>query len=211
MSALPAVLPPDEGPASMVLVRVGGQTVSAKTSENCRTCQSPARAKIDGWILTGFTRPTILGYLADMEPGPLGHPSEKSLRHHTQHHLPLADRSRAAILERRAEQLGDDVDKFGGRVADHLTALDILVSKGFDALTNGEIFVDGPTLLKAIDLKLKVDATLVGGIDANVWRDALMEYMRIAVDFVPTGLRADFARALSKSPILAALSKNDPQ
>lgn len=208
MSNLPAVRPEEDGPASMVMVRVGNATVAAKTSPGCRVCQSPHRAKIDQWILTGFTRPVILGYLADMEEGTLGRPTEKSLRLHTAKHLPLADRARAAIIERRAEQLGDDIDKFGGRVADHLTALDLLISRGFDALQSGQITVDADTLVKVINLKHKIDQSLEGGVDANVWRDALMEYMRIAVEYIPFDRRAEFSRALNASPVLAALAKN---
>lgn len=209
---LPAPRTDEDAPASAVMVRVGNRTVPAKTAPNCRVCQSPHRAKIDGWILSGFTRPTILAYLQDMEEGPLGTPTEKSLRYHTEKHLPLADRSRAAIIERRAEQLGDEVEKFGGRVADHLTALDLLVSRGFDALQAGEIHVDGDTLIKVIALKHKIDQSIEGGVDANVWRDALMEYMRIAVDFIPAERRAEFAKALNSSPVLIALSRNqNPQ
>ncbi|WP_428957827.1 hypothetical protein [Streptomyces sp. cg35] len=212
MTSLPVPANTDDtGPASMVLVRVGGRTVPAKTAARCRVCQSPHRAKIDSWILEGYTRPTILGYLDDLTEGPLGHPTDKSLRHHTDKHLPLSARSQAAILERRAEQLGDEIEKYGGRVADHESALDMVVLKGFDALQRGEINVDGPTLMKAIDLKHKIDSTLEGGVDANVWRDALMEYMRIALGYIPPEKRREFAAALNSSPVLAALSKNAQQ
>lgn len=209
---LPAVADPEEtGPASMVMVRVGNRTVPAKTGPRCRVCQSPDRAKIEAWILQGYTRPTILGWVQDMEEGPLGHPSEKSLRVHTDQHLPLEQRSQAAILERRAEQLGDEIEKFGGRVADHRSALSMVVLKGFDALQRGDFNVDAPTLMKAIDLTHKLEAAVDGGMDANVWRDALMEYMRIAVRFIPAEKRKEFAAALSESPVLAALAKGQQQ
>lgn len=205
---LPAPVNPDEtGPASMVMVRVGNQTVPAKTGARCRVCQSPHRAQIEAWILEAYTRPTILAYLQDMEPGPLGHPSEKSLRVHTESHLPLAARAEAAILNRRAEALGDEIEKYGGRVADHKSALSMVVLKGFDRLQKGEIQVDSATLIKAIDLAQKFEMAADGGMDANVWRDALMEYMRIAVPFIPAEQRKEFAAALSESPVLAALAK----
>lgn len=205
----------DEEPASaasVIQVRIGSRTVPAKTSPTCRTCQSRYRAKIEHMILSGYSRPKILEWLSDLDPGPGGeHPSEKSLRLHTKRHLPLAASAEAAILERRAEALGDEIEKYGGQVADHLTALDIVVAKGFAALQAGEIQVDATTLMKAIDLKHKIDASMDGGIDANVWRDALMEYMRIALDFIPHNLRAEFARAISTSPVLKALAKaNQP-
>lgn len=209
---LPVPADPDEsGPTSMVVVRVGGRTVPAKTGKRCRVCQSPHRAQIEAWILEGYTRPTILAYLADMEEGRLGHPTEKSLREHTDKHLPLGARAEAAILERRAEQLGDEIEKHGGRVADHLSALDMVVLKGFDGIQKGDIRVDATTLMKAIDLKHKLEMAIEGGIDANLWRDALMEYMRIAVQFIPPERRKEFADALSKSPVLAALTKNQQQ
>lgn len=206
---LPAkVDPDDDGPSSIIMVRVGGVTVPAKTAARCRVCQSPHRVQIEKWILEAYTRPTILAHLADLEPGPLGHPSEKSLRLHVDKHMTLGDRAQAAILARRAEQLGEEIEKYGGRVADHLSALDIVVLRGFDALQRGEIKVDAATLMKAIDLKHKIESTVDGGVDANIWRDALMEYMRIALGFIPTDRRKEFSVALNTSPILAALSKN---
>ena len=210
MSAnLPVPADPDEsGPASMVLVRVGNRTVPAKTGARCRVCQSPHRAQIEAWILEGYTRPTILAQLADMEDGPLGQPTEKSLRVHTENHLPLEARAQAAIIDRRAEQLGDEIEKYGGRVADHLSALDMVVLQGFDALQKGTINVDSTPLMKAIDLKHKIEMSADGGVDANVWRDALMEYMRIAVEFIPPERRHEFSTALTNSPVLAALAKS---
>ncbi|MEV7674976.1 hypothetical protein [Streptomyces sp. NPDC088752] len=198
----------DSGPSSIVMVRVGGRTVPAKTNARCRVCQSPHRVQIEKWILEGYTRPTILAYLADEEPGPLGHPSEKSLRLHSDKHMSLGDRAQAAILSHRAEQLGEEIKKYGGRVADHLSALDIVVLRGFDALQRGDIKVDANTLMKAIDLKHKIESSVDGGVDANIWRDALMEYMRIALSFIPADRRKEFAAALNASPVLAALSKN---
>ncbi|THA72465.1 hypothetical protein E6R60_26400 [Streptomyces sp. A0642] len=208
---LPVPADGSTGPTSMVRVRVGGRTVAAKTGARCAACQSPHRADIDGWILQGYTRPTILGYLQDLPEGPLGHPTDKSLRHHTDKHLPLASRSQAAILDRRAEQLGEEIEKYGGRVADHLSALDIVVLRGFDALQNGDITVDSATLMKAIDLKHKIEMSADGGVDANVWRDALMEYMRIGLSFIPADKKKEFAAALTESPVLAALSKAQQQ
>ncbi|MFD8650685.1 hypothetical protein [Streptomyces mirabilis] len=205
---LPATVDPDDGPSSIVMIRVGGRTVPAKTNSKCRVCQSPHRVQIEKWTLEAYTRPTILAYLKDLEPGPLGHPSEKSLRLHADKHMALGDRAQAAILARRAEQLGEEIEKYGGRVADHLSALDIVVLRGFDALQRGEIKVDAATLMKAIDLKHKIDSSVDGGVDANIWRDALMEYMRIALGFIPTDRRKEFAAALNASPVLAALQKN---
>lgn len=207
MTNLPATTTEEDvGPASMTLVRVGGRTVPAKTAPKCRVCQSPHRGDIESWILQAYSRPRILSWLADLDAGKLGHPSEKSLRLHAERHMPLGAAAQAAVIERRAEALGEDVEKYGGRVADHLTTLDLVVMNGFDALQRGDIQVDATTLMKAIDLKHKIDASVDGGVDANVWRNALMEYMRIAVDFVPVAKRAEFARALSASPVLAALS-----
>jgi hypothetical protein len=192
----------------MVMVRVGNRTVPAKTGARCRVCQHPERAQIEAWVLQGYSRPVILGWIADMEAGPLGQPTEKALRLHTENHLPLEHRAQAAIIEHRAEQLGDEIEKYGGRVADHLSALDMVVLQGFDALQKGDLRVDSATLMKAIDLKHKIDQSMNGGVDANVWRDALMEYMRIAVPFIPPERRKEFAAALSDSPVLAALAKS---
>lgn len=41
----------DDGPSSLVMVRVGGRTVPAKTAARCRVCQSPHRVQIEKWTL----------------------------------------------------------------------------------------------------------------------------------------------------------------
>lgn len=206
MNNLPTTVDEEGGATSMTLVRVGGRTVPAKTSSKCRVCQSPHRGSIESWTIEGYSRPKILQWLADMEPGELDHPSEKSLRLHAEKHMSLGAQAQAALIERRAEQLGDQVEKYGGRVADHLTALDMVVMKGWDALQGGKIDVDASTLMKAIDLKHKIESSVDGGVDANIWRDALMEYMRIALEFIPANKRPELARALNQSPVLSALS-----
>lgn len=194
------------GPNSMVLVRVNGRTVPATTARACRVCQSPHRADIESLILRGYNRPAILRELEGRESGALPHPSDKSLRLHTDKHIPAGARTQAAILARRAEQLGDLVEEYGGVVVDHLAALDLVIHHGTDALQDGKLVVDNATLMKAIDLKHKIEMSVEGGIDANVWRGALMEHMRIAIEFIEPSQRAAFGRALAASPVLQAMA-----
>lgn len=197
-------------PASMIMVRLGGVNVPARTSPNCATCQSPHRARIEQLILEGYSRPAILRELGGMTPGEMPHPTEKSLRHHTTKHLPIEARSQAAMIERRAEQLGDAAEAYGERLADHMVALDSFLSMGFTALARGEMKIGAGDLLKAVDLKDRIERTTGSGADADVWRATLLEYMRIAVKYVPPSDRAAFARELSASSVLRALTGDQP-
>lgn len=87
----------------------------------------------------------------------------------------------------------------------------MVVLKGFQALQEGNIKLGASDLMKAIDLKQKIDASVEGGLDDKKWRGILMEYMKIAVEFIPPENRQAFARALSQSPVLTALSQSNQQ
>ncbi|MEV5568118.1 hypothetical protein AB0L54_35485, partial [Streptomyces sp. NPDC052196] len=78
-------------------------------------------------------------------------------------------------------------------------------------LQRGEIRLGASDLMKAIDLKQKYDSAGGEGLDDKKWRGILMEYMKIAVEFIPPENRQAFARALSQSPVLAALSQSNQQ
>lgn len=110
-----------DAPPSMVLVRIGDKVYPAKTSSTCRTCQHPKRAAIEAWYLGGYRWRAILRQLEE-QPSPLGEMTEKALRYHFEHHLPIEAKAQQAIIERRAAQLGDAIDEYGDRVADHLAA-----------------------------------------------------------------------------------------
>jgi hypothetical protein len=87
----------------------------------------------------------------------------------------------------------------------------MVVLKGFAALQDGSIKLGASDLMKAIDLKQKIDASVEGGLDDKKWRAILMEYMKTAVEFIPPENRQAFAQALSRNPVLLAMAQSNQQ
>lgn len=198
--------PDTDEPKSMVVVRIGDKAYPAKTSDTCRTCQHPQRARIESWYLTGYRWKAILKEIGDEESA-LGPLTEKSLRNHVARHLPIEATTQAAIIERRANQIGDALEEYGDRVADGAAALDMIIANGFERVSAGEIKVETPELLAAIRLKHQIDQSVGDGLDTEAWRLALMAHMQIALKYIPLADRVAFGRELTENPILRALAE----
>lgn len=198
--------PDGDEPRSMVVVRIGDKAYPARTSETCRTCQHPQRARIEAWYLTGYRWKAILREIGDEESA-LGPLTEKSLRNHAAKHLPIEATTQASIIERRAAQIGDALEEYGDRIADGAAALDMIIANGFNRVSAGEIKVETPDLLAAIRLKHQIDQSVGDGLDTESWRLALMAHMQIALKYIPFAERTAFGRELSENPILRALAE----
>lgn len=195
-----------QGPTSMVVVRIGDREFPAKTSATCRTCQHPRRADIERWYLTGYRAKAILKEIGDQESA-LGPLTEKALRHHCGNHLPIEATTQAAILERRAAELGDAIGEYGDRVADGPSALKVLIASGFDKAVAGQMAMSATDLVAAISMLHKIESSMEGEATSKVWRTALMRHMSIARKWIPAADLSAFAREISEDPVLRALAE----
>ncbi len=195
---------------SMAMVRVAGRLYPARISSACGTCNSPYRVQIEREMLSGRSYRAIHEWLnATLDP-PEGHhhPSRDSIRMHMKDgHLPLAAAVQRRIIEDRSKEIGRDIEEAAGTIADHVAVNRIIVQRGLERLTDGDIEPSMGDLLTAIRQQQVIDEQHEGGVDAEVWRQALMEYMAIIGRVLTPAQRVEFVRQAEGSPVLRAIQQ----
>ena len=202
------------GRDGVMLVRVGGRDYPAKQVKQCRTCRSKYRTQIEQGIIGGMTYRAILANLVDPfdDHSHLGSPSYTSIqRHVSQKHMPLPFSTQRKIIEDRAIEMGKSVEEGEALLIDSISVHRSLIQKGFERLNNGEIQVGMADLLKALQLQQAAEGVKDSGLDEDIWRDALMEYMSIVRRNVDTAVLQRIGRELAESPILQQITQRRGQ
>jgi len=193
---------------SMAMVRVGGRLYQARVAQGCGTCASPYRAQIERELLGARSYRVVYNWLCATYEAPEGqpHPSRESMRTHmNDQHLPLKAAVQHEIIRQRSEEIGASIEEAAGTIADHVAVNRVIVQRGLERLNAGEIEPSMADLLTAIRQQQAIDAEHEGGLDAEVWRDALMEYMALVARVLTADQRVEFARLAANSAVLRAL------
>lgn len=193
-------------PRSVMEVQVGKKTYPMHSHPTCRTCQSPRRLDIEHRILSGGSYVGIadwLGAQPDADDGRLPAPGTESLRAHAKSHMPLPGSMARAIIDRRAEEIGNRLD--AGEAADHIALARLVVKIGMEGLADGTLTPELPDVMNAAKF-LAVHDVQDTGIDVAAWRETLMAYMEVARTFIPAAQWPSFGTALSAHPVLRALA-----
>lgn len=192
-------------PPSAAMVRIGGRDYPMVTSRRCHTCQSPHRRFIENEILAGRSYAAIHRQLAEMSDGPLPKPSVQGLTNHVKEgHLPQPVKTRRRIIEKRAEELGAAINGEDD-LTDYITVNDLVINRGLERLMAGEIEPGASDLLKAIDLKHKIESTSQQGYDAEAFTESMFIYFDETKKIMSPEQWDVFARALQRNPILKAM------
>lgn len=200
---------------SMIMVRVGGREYPAKRVRQCRTCRSKHRAVIEAAITSGLTYEEI--HRRTVEPyddhSLLGPPDFKQIQRHVANgHMPLPHTAQRRIIEKRAEELGQSIEIGEDVLVDNVTAIRSVIQMGFERLQSGELEPSMRDLMQALQLQAQIDKEHGdGGLDEEVWRDALIAYMSIVRDVVPQELMEEIKVKMASSPVLKAIAERRSQ
>jgi hypothetical protein len=197
--------PPELTPQSMVMVQVGGRAYPLRSEPTCGVCQSPYRFEIERALVLGESYGAILESMADRQPVP---PSRAVLIAHVKNmHMPLPQATQRKLIEKRAADLGKDIEEATESLLDYASVNETIIKKGFERLQDGDIRPSMGDLLKALTLQAQIEAaTPSGHLDTEAWQAALMEYFKIARRMMPPELWAQFTGELARSPILKAIN-----
>lgn len=203
-----------DGNQQVTFITIGGRRYPYKTIHNCQICRSIHRNEIEQALLTGMTNIQVLHEVIETYEfhSPIGTPSLGSLsRHLQQKHMPSPFMIQREVIERRAKEMGRNIRDGEEFLVDSMTVIRTIVQKGYTRLSEGEIQPSMGDMLKAIQIQHSVEATqaVTESMDDGVemWRAALMEYMKIVQGVVSP---ADFQRIgleMSRSPVLQAISR----
>lgn len=192
----------------MVTIRVGGQDYVMRSDPNCFTCQSPHRMFIENELIQGRSYSTIAEALSTMTTGLKPRPSKQSIGNHVRaDHLPLTAGAQRRLIERRALEIGASYEEGVDDVIDMVTVNQMIVAKGFQRMQRGDIEPDLNDVIAASRMLFQIEQSVGGGLDEQVWRDALMVYMEIAQQFIPQAAWQDYARALTGHPVIKAIAE----
>ena len=190
--------------ASIVSYRLGGREYPMVAVGSCKVCQSPHRMEIESQILAGRTWGMIEKAVKAGDPD--CDLSGRNIRdHYHNSHLPLEQEVGRRIIERRATQRGADIEKGVDTLIDGLTAAELVVQKGVEALQSGELKPDIKDMLTAARL-LETFAPSEEGADQAAFVEAFMVYHETAAQVMSPQQFEAFGRALSRNPVLKALA-----
>jgi hypothetical protein len=201
---------PTSPPGSMIMVEVNGQLYPMKRVTQCRTCMSPYRQEIEQLVIEGNSYRMIAESIKDRPRAPqqrLPHPGLDSVHTHVMNnHMPIGPTTERALIERRSKEIGRDLMDHGESLVDYVTANEVIIQRGMNRLSSGELKPSMGDLLTAIRNQHAISQAVEGGVDAAAWQEALVAYMEVATQFVPAEFLGAYGEALSRHPVLRALA-----
>jgi hypothetical protein len=195
-------------PSSMVMTRIGGREYPMRSVPNCKTCQSPHRLHVENLLLTaGRTFAAISREL----PEDAGLSPENLADHYNRGHMPLQLETRIRIRERRAEEIGKQLDDGATLLVDQVVAADTILQIGYERLLAGEITPDVSDMLVAAKFRQQVEREMGEAIDTEMWVSSINELLSEAEAVMPPEMWANYGQRLLKNPVLNALRQKQKE
>lgn len=193
-------------PESVAMISVGGENFPMRSSATCHTCQSPHRMFIENQLVRGRGYAAIAREIAEMTPGPLPHPTARTLADHVKNgHLPSPALTRRRIIENRAQEIG--VNILGeDDLIDHVSFARLTLQRTQERILKGEIDPSVADGLNAAKFLHQVEATSPEGYDHESYEVAFRIFFETAQNYMSGADFQAFTGALSRDPILQALA-----
>lgn len=206
---------PSPGPyTSLVQVKIGDQIYDARHAPGCKVCNHPARMDIELSLVEGWSYTKIARQYSEVEYDVGGRtmllPEIKwsAIRYHYQNgHVPLGAEIQRRLIEKRAEDLGHDLEKAADRFVDQYTVAQTVMYKGHDRIVRGELQPSIQDTLAAAKLVQQIEENADSDWGSEAWEQAMTVYFETAQALMPEPLWQEFGRRLSSNPILAALAR----
>lgn len=200
--------------SSLVKVRIGPKTYDAVYSSTCHTCTHPARAAIEEKVLLNYSYPAIAKmYSGRAVEGPQGEDlvlpdvGWNSIRHHYRAgHMPLEHAAAGRLVERRAEEMGAEMEAAVDRVIEHRDVVQTVLERGYERIQQSLEEPDVKDTLAAAKLLADLDSRLGGAPTTDeAWGEAMAEFFAIAQRTMPPEMWVRFTRELQTNPVLRAI------
>jgi hypothetical protein len=120
----------------------------------CSVCKSNHRRAIDQMLVAGFSLGSIAEHFERL--GVVF--TRSALSRHGTKHLTLHSAAYRRIIEKRAEEMMEDVDDAAGFLTNRRSILEVALQKGYDQLLNGSTPIEPRDLLAIIDKLEKIEA-----------------------------------------------------
>lgn len=189
-------------PSSMVMTRIGGREYPTRSVPNCKTCQSPHRLTIENLLLTaGRTFAAIAREL----PEEAGLSAENLADHYNRGHMPLQVETRIRLRDRRAEEVGKQLDDAATMLVDQVVVADAILQIGYERIMKGEVEPDVADIIAAAKFRQQVEREMGEAIDTEMWVSAINEMLTVAESVMPPEIWNEYGQRLLNNPVLNAL------
>ena len=193
------------GAGSFRTVLIGGREYPKPFDHTCPVCRSPWLISIDEMLAEGYSYSAIRKMLAGRRPAS---PRE----HHIAAHLPhLAEPHRKMRADVEASAAGEEPLSLAG--LPEVTRA--VISRGFQELAAGRLEVTSRDLVAALRLQAQLDRSDAGGLDANAWQSAFLEFFALVRKHMNAAQWQAFTAEVYDSPairsVLAGSSPALPQ
>lgn len=200
--------------SSVIQVEIGGRVYDAVREPKCHTCNHPARIEIEKRILSGHSYRDVAEHYSETEHqvGPETRVFPKLdwtaiWKHVKNKHMPVEMAALHQILQNRSQELSKHYEEETAKIVDGYVFAQQVLRRSQEDLINGAL---RPTIqdgLAAAKLIKEMDEDSPGGVDAEIWAQAMTRYFEVAREVMPTELWDVFAARLATDPMLHALQK----
>lgn len=193
-------------PASMVMTRVGGVDYPLVSVAQCKTCQSPHRLIIENHLITGRSNAGIRKELEAIDPDG-EHPTAEGIgEHYRKGHMPLNQAVKRRLIERRAEEIGKNMNAELETLMDHVTVAQMILQTGGEKVARGELDPNITETLAAAKFLFDIEKSAQGSVDNEMWTTAFMVYMEAARELMTEDQWQNFGRRLASHPVLREMA-----
>ena len=193
---------PRRSAASIVTYRLGGRNYPLHSAPGCRVCESEHRLAVEQQIVAGHTYASIERSL----PKGAGLTAHNVRSHYAANHMPLQVEVMRRLLERRAEEIGRDIEAGVEDLVDHVTYARTVVRAAYEGIASGELRVGVDDGVAAARLLAQMHDGEEEG-DRAAWVEAFMAYHDTARAVMGPEMFEQFQRALNRNPVLRALQE----
>jgi hypothetical protein len=188
---------PRQAAASIVTYRLGGRDYPLRSATGCKVCSSPARFTVESEIVRGATYTSIARSVGNL--------TNQNVRNHfLAGHMPLEVEALRRLLERRAEEIGRDIDAGVDSLVDHVTLARTVVQRTYEGIASGDL---NPSVAEGVAAArlLQQAGDGVEESDRATWVEAFMAYQDTARQVMGPEQFERFGAALGANPLLRAL------
>lgn len=198
---------------SVVNIKIGNREYPAIRNIRCGVCMHPARFEIEARIMQSYTYASTVRWLLEQRKarGVDGFEEEwpslsvEQLKAHIKKgHCPLDSEMVQALAERRAEELGFDLENGSGQFVDHVIASDIILSRAMEAILKGEAKPDVKDALAAAKLKAELENNAKSKVSTEQYQELFVAYFRVVQAIVDEQQWAKIMQAVANHPVVQA-------
>lgn len=190
------------------IVTVRGRDYPYKIVPGCQTCNNPHRTYIETQVLAGHSMKSVARDLEGMELGQMPHPNSTAISFHMKNHMPTKQAALQALIEERAKEVGKSIEESTTTLVDGYVVAKTVLQIGFERIVAGEVDPEISDMLAAARMIQDIeDRQGAGGLDQQMWVDALSAFFEVTQEIMPPELWQQWRQGLDTNSVLVAIKE----